>query len=84
MSIVPHQTTNGKDDRILNSINNSVLSGAHDSITFPNISNLEKPNISSKFVNEAVVQKGDKLVTIGNPGIKDEIKISVITLQFLR
>ena len=50
LSIVPHKTANGKRDRILNFINNSVLSAAHEPITFPDISNLEKPNISNKSV----------------------------------
>ena len=57
-------------------MNNSVSSVAHKPITLPNISNLEKPNISKKSVNGAIVQKGDRLVTIDNPVIKDEIKTS--------
>ena len=78
LSIVLQETANGKRDRILTSMNtgNSVLSAAHEPISLLDISNVERPNISNKSVNGPVVQKGDKLFTIDNPVIKDEIKTS--------
>ena len=79
LSIAPQETAYGKRGRILNSMNNSVLSPAHEPISLLDISNVERPNISNKSVNGPVVQKGDKLVTIVNPVIKDEIKTSATT-----